>query len=237
MFFLIYLANGYPGIQGTRTRMRNILTLVRKEITLEWRNKYAFHGVLVYVLSTIFICYNAFRQVIDPPAWNALFWIILLFAAVNAVAKSFMQESKGVQMFYYTFLNPQDVILSRMAYNAMLLIVIAFVSFGFYILFLDNLVQDLPMFMTGILLGSAGFSSVLTLVSAIASRAGNSASLMAVLSFPILLPLLITTIRFSKNAMDGLGWTVNNPNLLILLAINGLVAALAYLLFPYIWKA
>ncbi len=217
--------------------MRNIFTLVGKEITLEWRNKYALSGVFIYVISTIFICYNAFRQMIDPQAWNALFWIILLFAAVNAVAKSFMQETRGLQLFYYSFLDPQQVILARIVYNSVLMTVISLASFGFYTVFLGNLVADVPMFLLGLLLGSTGFAAVLTLVSAIASRAGNSASLMAVLSFPILLPLLITVIRFSRNAMEGFSWSVNNPHLLVLLSLNALVIALAYLLFPYIWKA
>lgn len=70
-------------------------------------------GVLIYVVSTGFICYMSFRQIIDIPTWNALFWIIMVFAAINAVARSFMQESKGLQLYYYTLLHPASVILSR----------------------------------------------------------------------------------------------------------------------------
>ena len=203
---------------------------------LEWRMKYSFSGILIYVISTIFVCYLSFRQVIDPPTWNALFWIILLFAAVNAVAKSFMQESKGLQLFYYTFLHPQHVILAKIFYNMMLLLVLSAISFLFYIIFMGNIVEDTFMFFTGLLLGTAGLSSVLTLVSAIAAKTNNSSALMAILSFPILLPLLMTVIRFSKNAMDGLNWSVNYPNLVILLAIDVMIIALAWLLFPYLWR-
>ncbi|MBP6334954.1 MAG: ABC transporter permease, partial [Bacteroidia bacterium] len=85
-------------------------------------------------------------------------------------------------------------------------------------------------------LGSAGFSSVLSMVRAIASKAGNNSTLMAVLSFPIIIPLLMTTIRFSKNAMDGLAWSVNINFMIILISLNVLVIALSYLLFPYLWR-
>ncbi|MFI5219450.1 MAG: heme exporter protein CcmB [Bacteroidia bacterium] len=216
--------------------MNSILQLIKKEILLEWRLKYSFSGILIYVISTIFVCFLSFRQIIDPPTWNALFWIILLFASVNAVAKSFMQESRGLQLFYYTFLNPQHVILAKIIYNMILLLILSAISFLFYIIFLGNIVEDTPMFFLGLLLGAAGLSSVLTLVSAIAAKTNNSSALMAILSFPILLPLLMTIIRFSKNAMDGLSWSVNYPNLAILLAINLLVITLAYLLFPYLWR-
>lgn len=216
--------------------MNQILLLVKKEILLEWRLKYSFSGILIYVISTIFVCYLTFKQIIDPPTWNALFWIILLFAAVNAVAKSFIQESKGLQLFYYTFLNPQHVILAKIFYNMLLLLVLSSVSFLFYIIFMGNIVENTLMFFLGLLLGAAGLSSVLTLVSAIAAKTNNSSALMAILSFPILLPLLMTIIRFSKNAMDGLSWSVNYPNLILLLAINLMVITLACLLFPYLWR-
>lgn len=216
--------------------MKELLFLAGKEFRMEWRQKTAFTGILIYVVSTIFICYMTFRQIIDVPTWNALFWIIMVFAAVNGVARSFMQESRGVQLYYYTVLNPISVIMSKILYNTVLLMVIAIVNFVFYSLFLGSNVADLPMFFIGLLLGSAGLAATLTLVSAIAAKAGNSPSLMAILSFPILIPLLMTIIRFSKNAIDGIGWNVNDTYAFTLLALIAIVLTLSYLLFPYLWR-
>jgi heme exporter protein B len=213
-----------------------ILFLAAKEFRLEWRQKTAFSGVLIYVISTVFICYMTFRQIIDVPTWNALFWIIMVFAAVNAVARSFMQESKGVQLYYFTMLNPVAVIFSRILYNSALLTVVGLVNFLFYSLFLGNEINDLAMFLLAIILGSTGLASVLTLVSAIASKSSNNPSLMAILGFPVLIPLLMTIIRFSKNAIDGIGWVININYALILIALITIVITLSYLLFPYLWK-
>ena len=216
--------------------MKELLFLAGKEFRMEWRQKTAFTGILIYVVSTIFICYMTFKQIIDVPTWNALFWIIMVFAAVNGVARSFMQESRGVQLYYYTVLNPVSVIMSKILYNTALLMAIAIVNFIFYSLFLGSNVADLPMFFVGLLLGSAGLAATLTLVSAIAAKAGNSPSLMAILSFPILIPLLMTIIRFSKNAIDGIGWNVNDTYAYTLLALTSIVLTLSYLLFPYLWR-
>ena len=216
--------------------MNSIIQLVKKEILLEWRLKYSFSGILIYIISTIFVCYLSFKQIIDPPTWNALFWIIMLFAAVNAIAKSFLTESVGRQLYFYSIASAQAVIISKIIYNLGLMMILSIINFIFYSLFIGNLVQDVPMFIVGLLLGSAGFASVMTLISAIASKAGSSSTLMAILSFPILIPLLITIIRFSKNAMDGLDWSVNYKFLLILVALNMLTVALSYLLFPYLWR-
>jgi heme exporter protein B len=215
---------------------KEITSLLQKEILLEWKQKYAFNGILLYVVATVFICYLSFRQVIDPPTWNALFWIILLFASVNAVAKSFLQETRGRQLYLYTIASPQAIILSKIIYNILLMLLISVINLFFYSLFLGNLVNDFPMFVLGLLLGSAGFASVLTMVSAIASKAGSNSTLMAILSFPILIPLLITIIRFSKNAMDGLDASVNYQFMIMLLGLNVLVIALSFLLFAYLWR-
>jgi len=216
--------------------LREILYLSLKEFRLEWRQKTMLTGILIYVISTIFICYISFRQIIDIPTWNALFWIIMVFAAVNAVGRSFMQDSRGIQLYHYVMLNPVSVILSRILYNSVLLIVISLINFIFYTLFLGSEVQDKAMFALGLILGSVGLASVLTLVSAIASKASNSTTLMAILSFPILLPLIMTIMRFSKNAIDGIGWAVNANYALIMIALICMVVTLSYLLFPYLWK-
>ena len=177
--------------------MKEVKSLLQKEIKLEWKQKYAFNGLVLYVVSTIFICYLSFKQIIDPPTWNALFWIIMLFAAVNAIAKSFLTESRGRQLYFYSIASAQGVIISKVIYNLALMLVLSIFNFAFYSLFIGNIVQDTSMFIVGLLLGSAGFASVMTMISAIASKAGSNSTLMAILSFPILIPLLLTIIRFS----------------------------------------
>ena len=216
--------------------MREIVFLIEKEIQSEFRQKYAFNGLLLYVVSTVFVCYLSFRQIVDLPTWNALFWIIQLFAGVNAISKSFLQEGRGRMLYYYTLTNPRSFILAKILYNLLLMMILSAFNLIFYSLFIGNPVQDLPMFLIAMFLGSAGFSAVLSMVSAIASKSGNNFALMSILSFPILIPLLMVTIRFSKNAMDGLPWMVSQHFIILLLALISMVFGLSYLLFPYLWR-
>ncbi len=215
---------------------KQISILIAKEIRLEWKHKFSFSGVLLYTLSTIYICYLSFKHIIDPATWNALFWIVMLFAATNAVAKSFMQETRGQQLFYYTLLDPRAVIISKSIYNMLLLTVLSTVNYITYSVLLGNAVQSQIVFWGCMLLGSFGLSIVLTLVSAIVSRANNSAALMAVLGFPILIPLLITILKCSRNAIDGLDWYVIQPYFIALIALDVMILTLSYLLFPYLWR-
>jgi len=216
--------------------IQSILALLNKDLILEWRQKYAVNGIMLYVLSTTFVCYLSFRIIDHPATWNALFWIIILFASTNAVSKSFIQENPGRLLYLYTLASPQAIIISKIIYNVVLVTILSLITYVFYSLFIGNLVTNQFLFISIIILGSFGFSSVLTFVSAIASKTNNNVTLMAILSFPILMPLILTLLKVSKNAVDGLDPSISYKYLGVLLFINIIVTALSYLLFPYIWR-
>jgi len=220
--------------------IRQIGVLMGKEFRLEWRQRYALNGMLLYIVSTVFVCYLSFslrRNQLTPMVWNALFWIILLFTAINAIAKSFVQERAGRLLYYYTLASPQLIILSKILYNAILMLGLAGLGFTFYALVMGNPVDDLLLFVANLVLGAIGFAASLTLVAGIASKAENSATLMAVLSFPVVLPLLLMLIRVSKNALDGLDRGVSYDEIGTLLAIDAIVLAVSWMLFPYLWRS
>ncbi|RYF51921.1 MAG: ABC transporter permease [Cytophagaceae bacterium] len=219
------------------------LSLLKKEILLEWRSKYAFNGVLLYVVSTVFICYISFNLSGGftgsqgyPVVWNVLFWIIMLFASVNAIAKSFMQESKSRLLYYYSIASPQAIILSKTIYNILLMSLLGILALVIYMLFFKNTLGDPLLYFLAVIIGSISFSTVFTMISAIASKAGNNGTLMAILSFPVIIPVILILIRFSKNAMDGLDRSLNYGHMGVLLAINAIVIATSLLLFPYLWR-
>lgn len=209
--------------------------LIKKEILLEWRSKYAFNGILLYVVSTIFVCYLSFKQ-ISPVTWNALFWIIMLFASVNAIVKSFSLESHGRQLYYYSLASARAVILSKIIYNILLMLLLSVIAIAFYTLVFSNPIGDPLFYFLSVLIGSISFASVFTMISGIASKAGNSAALMAILSFPVIIPLLMVLIRLSKNAMDGLDRAVSYDEIGVLASINIIVITVSLILFPYLWR-
>lgn len=209
--------------------------MIYKEMLLEWRSKYALNSILLYVVSTVFVCYQAFRSV-DGTVWNALFWIILLFASINAISRSFVQESSGRQLYYYTLVSPQAVILSKILYNVVLMLGLSLLALTVYSVIFRNPIGDPLYYYLAVILGSISFATVFTMISGISSKANSSGTLMAILGFPVIIPLLIVLIKLSKNAMDGLDRSVSLDEILVLLAINAIVVAVSLILFPFIWR-
>ncbi|MBB6462483.1 heme exporter protein CcmB [Flammeovirga kamogawensis] len=214
--------------------------LVRKEIALEWRERSNLNGLLLYTVSTIFVCYLSFnqRQVeLSPITWNTLFWIIQLFAALNGAAKSFTQESGGRHFYYYQIVSPQSIILSKIIYNALLMVLVSFLALAFYSVVLGNPVQDPTLFMACVGLGAIGFSSSLTMVAGIAAKAQGNNTLMAILGLPAILPMILMLIKASKNAIDGIARSQTMDEIMVIFAIDIIVITVSYLLFPYLWRS
>src|SRR5918995_2115586 len=107
--------------------MNHILALVRKDLLLEIRQQYTFYGILLYVASTVFVLYLAMDQP-EEKIWNGLFWMIQLFICVNAVAKSFLQESRGRMLYFYSIASPVEFIIAKMLYNLLLMVLMSLIS-------------------------------------------------------------------------------------------------------------
>lgn len=210
--------------------------LIKREFLQEQRQKYALFGVLLYIISTIFIGRFAFKVIKDVPVWNALFWTILLFSSVIGVARSFSQETRGRLLYLYFVADPRAILLAKTIYNVVLMLGLGLAGLMFYTFLIGNLVQNMAFFLAVLALGCSGLAIAFTMISAIASRAGNNFTLMSILGFPVIIPLLMLTIKLSKIAADG----VYGPNTWtyfgILALMNVLVFGLAWILFPFLWR-
>ena len=216
--------------------IQQVKELVLKDIRLNWRERYALYSMLLYVLSTSYVAYLSFEGVISNNSWIALFWIIVLFAAMNASLQSFKRELNQQALFFYTLAKPRAIILSKTIYNSGLLILLSLLSYGIYSVFLGNPITAHLSFILCIILGSSAIASTLTLVAAIASKTNNSSGLMAVLSMPLLFPLLLNLIKTSKLCLNNDIAFVAVNQLVFLALLNIVSALLSYLLFPYLWR-
>ena len=214
---------------------KEIFLLIRKDLVLELRNSYAIGGTLLYIFSTIFIVYFSFVEV-NAAAWNTLFWIIGLFVSVNAVGKSFVQENSRVQLYYYTLVSPLSVIVAKILYNILLLLLLMLLAWAAFGFITTSPVKDYGQFFLALLLGSVGFSITFTFISAISGKASNNATLMAILSFPLILPILTTLLKLSANASRLLQDTGIARDIWILVGIDLFLLAIALVLFPFLWR-
>ncbi|MBN9384241.1 MAG: heme exporter protein CcmB [Chitinophagaceae bacterium] len=218
-----------------RGSTRHIWTLFKKDLLLEVRQQYTFYGVLLYVASTIFVLYLSMGEP-EGVVWKGLFWMIQLFICVNAVAKSFLQEGRGRLLYFYSIAGARDFILSKLLFNALLMLLMSLVSLFLFMLMLGNPLSHPLSFVLLSCLGGVSLSLVFTFLAAIAARAQQSAALMAILGFPLIIPQLLllnkaSTIAFEDVLQGGL-----SSMIALIAALDLMIIALAVVLFPFLWK-
>lgn len=212
-----------------------VTTLIRKDLLLEIRQQYTLYGVVLYVASTIFVVYLSMGEP-EEAVWNGLFWVIQLFVCVNAVAKSFLQDSKGRMLYYYSIAGARDFIIAKLVFNAILMMAMSLISLFIFTLLLGNPLQHVLQFTGVSFLGGIGFSLIFTFLAAIAAKAQQQAALMAIMGFPVIIPQLLLLSRVAKAAFAPVLQAGLWQMVLLLIGLDLMIIVLSVILFPFLWR-
>jgi heme exporter protein B len=130
---------------------------------------------------------------------------------------------------------PEAVFLGKLFFNFLLLLLLEIILVPLYIIFLEVEIQSISLFFSVLILGSAGLTVATTIVAAIISKASVKGVLFAVLSFPILLPLLIVGINGTKIALTQSSFSSGLSELQVLLSYLVVMFIISFFLFEFVW--
>lgn len=229
------ITKNYKSVALNFSGTQKIIALIKKDLLLEIRQQYTFYGVLLYVASTIFVVYLTMGTP-EEDVWNALFWVIQLFVCVNAVAKSFLQDSKGRMLYYYSIAGAKDFIISKLVFNALLMMLMSGLSLLVFLLLLGNPLIHIIAFTGLAFLGGIGLSLIFTFLAAIAAKAQQQAALMAIMGFPLIIPQLLLLSKVARAAFTPVLQAGLWQMVLLLIGFDLLIIMLAIILFPFLWK-
>ena len=83
--------------------VNKVVQLIKKDLLIDWRQQNPISGILLYLASTIFTSFMAFKGFLSIEVWNALFWIIMLFTSITAISKSFIQEERRSLYYFFSY--------------------------------------------------------------------------------------------------------------------------------------
>ncbi len=214
----------------------HIIAIVKKEATIELRRKHALFGIFLFAIVLVYLIYKSFNRV-EGLQWDVLLWIVVLFSGINAIAKSFSQESEASRLYYYTLFDAQEVIVAKTIYNFVFLFVIFVLILGGFSFFIENDVKNFVLFFEGAFLGVLGLSILFTFVSSISGQSGsNNSMLMSIMSIPLTIPIVLLLIKTTAVAMRLIQDSSVNNDLVMLGGIDLLLMGSMFILFGELWK-
>lgn len=224
--------------------LRAAWAVFRKDLRSELRTRYALNAILLFAVSTVVALSLGLGPLL--PARNAdlsivqaaLLWVAVLFAAFTGLARAFVQEEDARTANALRLAAPPvAVYLGKLLFNLALLLLLVTLTALLFIVMLRVQVGNPGLFAALLAAGSLGLVAATTLIAAIISRASIKGALFAVLSFPLLAPLLVIAIQGTAIALEGRGWDAGAAPLQVLLAYAIALFVASLFLFESVWEA
>jgi heme exporter protein B len=216
----------------------------RKDVRAELRTRYALNAIALFAASTVVALslgvgfLTAGRNADLPLIHAALLWVAVLFAAFTGLARAFVQEEEARTAAALRLAAPPlAVYLGKLLFNLLLLLLLDALVAVLFVVLLHIEIKNAGLFAALLLAGSLGLVAATTLIAAIIARASAKGALFAVLSFPLLVPLLVVAIQGTALALVGEGWARGIAPLQVLIAYTVALFVASLFLFGSVWEA
>lgn len=219
--------------------MKSALALFKKDFTSEVRTRYAINSLAMFIVVTIsVILFSIGQETVSSYLSGGLFWVAVFFTAMSGLSRAFVsEEERGTSMTLQLIASPSTVFSGKLLFNLILVFSMNFIiAFLYAALFEMFVMQNFLLFVFTFILGNIGIGAASTVIAAIIAKASSKGTLYPVLSFPILLPLILTLIETTKLAMDGTSLVDASTELLVLFSYDMAMIGAGFLLFDFIWK-
>jgi len=213
------------------------IAVFKKDLRIEFRTRFAVNMVLAFVVASLLLILFTLRaQSLAPTAKSGLVWIIILFAALSALGRSFISETdKGTYDLLRIYASGIVVYLGKLFYNTVFSLFINTTTFIIYMFLMDISIQSIPAFIIMLVLGTLGLSSVSTMTAAIVSQADRKGAVFSVLSLPLFIPLILLLTRITRAAFIDGNLEAFSGDVLALVGFCGVTITAGVLLFDFIW--
>ena len=215
-----------------------VSALFLKEIKSELRTRYAFNSLLMFSVVTLTaVSFSVGQFALSVQVKSALYWLILFFASMAGLAQVFIKEEEAKTSYLLKLASPPTIIyLGKFLYNWVLLLALQVIIIPLFVIFLNLELVNLILFLTVSFLGSLALSAATTIIGAIVSKANVKGALFAVLSFPLLIPVLVAGIEGAQLATSGARFSEAWGQIRLLLSYSVVMLTVSIILFEFVWS-
>jgi heme exporter protein B len=217
----------------------SMVAIVSKDLRSELRTRYAMNALLMFVITSVATILFALREdELNSDILSGMFWVVIFFTAMSGLSRIFVsEEERGTTMTLQLIASPSVIYFGKLIFNSGLTLLLSSAVTVLYVVVFPAFIIKSPLvFALTVFLGSLGFAASATIIAAIIAKANTKGTLYPVLSFPILLPLLLTVMKSTARALDGELFTAAVGEFQILVSYLLVMTAGSYLLFDYVWK-
>lgn len=211
----------------------------KKDFSSEIRTRYAVNSLAMFIIVAIsVILFSVGNERISAALTGGLFWVVIFFTAMSGLSRAFVsEEERGTALTLQLIASPATVFSGKLIFNLILVFCMnTVIAILYSALFEAFVIKNFLLFLATFVLGNIGLAVSATIIAAIIAKAGAKGTLYPVLSFPILLPLILTCVNLTLFSLDGIGFETAKFELAIVVSYDVIMLTASYMLFDFIWK-
>ncbi len=214
-------------------------SLFLKDFKSELRTRYAINALAMFIIVAIsVILFSVGNEKISPSLTGGLFWVVIFFTAMSGLSRVFVsEEERGTALTLQLIAAPSTVYTGKLIFNIILVFAMnTIIAVLYSAIFETFIIKNFVLFLASFVLGNIGLAASSTIIAAIIAKAGAKGTLYPVLSFPILLPLILTSVQLTLFSLDGISFERAKFELAIVVSYDIIMLTASYMLFDFIWK-
>ena len=225
-----------PSAKGGSALGSELVRNIIKDMRVEFRSRSALGVALVFAaVTTLAVSMVSGGVPFEPKIQAILLWLIMYFSAMNGLAHGFTREAdQGTELFLRIHSDPDAVYLSKLIFNISLFMLVQCIVTPVFAVLMQVDVKDTVHLVLTVAAGGLATASAVTLLAAMVAKAGGRGPLFTVISLPLVLPVLWVSITATGRAISGTA-AQGSRDLLFLLAFSGMVIAISFILFRFVW--
>ncbi len=219
--------------------MRAALSILKKDLRMEFRSKDSILSMWIFSL-LIFVIFNFTFEVsrlVMLEIAPGLLWVAFIFSGMFGLNHAFAVEKENGNLRSMALM-PVDggqVYLGKFMSVTLIMLLFESLIFPIFIIFYDlQLSFQMFLLIPVILAGTIGFTSLGTILSAVAVHTRDQQILLSLLLWPLVSPIIIWSVNLTGMVIGGDITQGFYPLLTRVIAFDVIFFAVSFMLFEFI---
>jgi len=216
-----------------------VWAVFRKDLLLELRTKDSLNAMLFFGIVVLVIFNFALEPVRDEvrAAVPGVLWVAFAFSGTLGLNRMFASEKEN-SCLQGLLLLPVDrgvIYLGKMLAATAFMLVAEVIIFVFTLVFFNLTVwREIPWLALVFLIGTLGFTSVGTLLSAVSANTRMREVLLPLILFPVVLPVLVNAVEATGIILNTVDYGALRLPLSIMAVFTVVFTTISCLLFEHV---
>ncbi len=216
-----------------------IWAVFRKDLLIELRTKDSLNAMLFFGI-VVLVVFNFALESARETIRNAVpgvLWVASVFSGTLGLNRMFAAEKEN-SCLQGLLMVPMDrgiIYLGKTLAATVFMLIAETVIFIFSLVFFNLTVwAEIPYLVLVFSVGTLGFTSVGTLLSAISANTKMREVLLPLILFPVVLPILVNAVEATRIILNTTDYSALKLPMTVMTTFTVIFGTLAYLLFDFV---